>query len=321
MIWVSWRQQRTETLIALGLLILLAALLVPTGIQMADAYHHDGLSACLGQNTSSACHLAVESFTSRFEQLGGLIGWFNLLPGLIGVLLAAPFLLEFEQGTYRLAWTQSITRGRWITTRLALTTAAALFAAGALTLLMTWWRTPLDHFHARLETSVFDFEGSVVLGYTLFALGLALAIGVIWRRTAPAVVTAFAGYVAARLFVDSWLRQRYEPALTATWPNTGRFAGPDLTHAWVLSEEPTNRLGHVVNLPFGLVGTCSRAISNHVRTISPACLAKHGAGYSHAVYQPASRFWTFQGIETAIYGGTALTLILLAAWWTHQRTA
>lgn len=30
-----------------------------------------------------------------------------------GILLAAPFVLELEQGTYRLVWTQSITRTRW----------------------------------------------------------------------------------------------------------------------------------------------------------------------------------------------------------------
>ncbi len=41
----------------------------------------------------------------------------------------------------------------------------------------------------------------------------------------------------------------------------------------------------------------------------------------HAVYEPASRFWLLQGIETALFGGIALVLILFAAWWTHQRTA
>jgi hypothetical protein len=134
-------------------------------------------------------------------------------------------------------------------------------------------------------------------------------------------MVAFAGYVPVRLFVDNWLRRRYETPLSATWPNTPRYTGPDLFHSWVLSEEPTNRLGHVVNLPFGLLATCSRAISSTVRNINPECLAQPGAGFNHAVYQPASRFWTFQGIETGLYCGTALVLILVAAWWTHQRTA
>ena len=33
----------------------------------------------------------------------------------------------------------------------------------------------------------------------------------------------------------------------------------------------------------------------------PACVAQRGAGYVHAVYEPASRFWALQGIETAIW--------------------
>ena len=54
--------------------------------------------------------------------------------------------------------------------------------------------------------------------------------------------------------------------------------------------------------------------------VSPTrCLAHKGDGYMHAVYQPASRFWLFQGIETALFGGVALALILFAAWWIHER--
>ena len=47
MIWVGWRQQRTETVIAAAILALLAVLLIPTGIAMISAYNHDGLAACL----------------------------------------------------------------------------------------------------------------------------------------------------------------------------------------------------------------------------------------------------------------------------------
>ena len=329
MIWVSWRQQRTETLIAAAILALIAALLVPTGIEMASAYHHDGLSTCLTQNTSNACDQAIRGFTQRFQGLGNLLGWFTLVPGLIGVLLAAPFVGELETGTYRLAWTQSITRRRWITTKLAFAVAAALLVALTLTLLVTWWRAPFVHLEGRIGTGAYDAEGTVVFGYTLFGLGLALAAGVIWRRTVPAVVVAFAGYVAARIFVDTWLRQRLVTPLTATWhafapvsrgPGRVDAAPASLNHAWVISERPSDKLGHPISVQ---LGDCSRAAASHIKNaiVDGNCIVQNGAGYMHAVYQPASRFWLLQGIETALFGGTALALILFAAWWTHQHFA
>ncbi len=123
---------------------------------------------------------------------------------MIGVALAAPIVLDLENGTYRLAWTQSITRGRWIATRFSLAIVTALAVGGLLALLFTWYRVPLDKVFGRFDgSSGFDLEGIVPLGYVLFALGLGLAIGVVWRRTAPAVIAAFLGYVGSRLFVDA----------------------------------------------------------------------------------------------------------------------
>jgi hypothetical protein len=50
------------------------------------------------------------------------------------------------------------------------------------------------------------------------------------------------------------------------------------------------------------------------------CLGRHGA-LAHAVYFPDSRFWLLQGIETSIFAGIAVLLIVGAAWWTHQRAS
>ena len=73
MTWVSWRQQRTETLIAAAILAVLAVALVPSGLHMASVYHHDGLSGCLSQNPSRSCEDAIGEFTRRFESLGNLV--------------------------------------------------------------------------------------------------------------------------------------------------------------------------------------------------------------------------------------------------------
>ena len=322
MTWVAWRQQRTETLTAVAILGLLAALLIPTGLQMASAYHHDGLSACLAQHPSQSCSSAISSFEERFNSIGDLSGWFTLIPGLVGVLLAAPFLLDLENGTYRLAWTQSITRRRWIVTKLGLTLAAALGIAAAMTLLCTWWRGPLAHLSGRMQPAAFDTQGTVVIGYTLFALGVALAVGVIWRRTVPALVVSFASYVAVRIFVDTWLRRRFESPLSVIWrEGGGKLGGPRVAsqqpagfnHAWVLNEFPSDKLGHHVEL---VPGPCLHAAGGLSK-----CLAPQGLVYTRALFQPAGRFWAFQGIETALFGGIGVAAVLFAAWWTHRRTS
>lgn len=309
MIWASWRQQRLETLIGAALLVLLGLLVVPTGLHMAAAYRDDGLSACLAAD-HGGCGEAIQAFTSRFESLNNLVGWITVVPGLIGVLLATPFVRDLENGTYRLAWTQSITRRRWLAITFGVATATAVGAAVLLTALMTWWRTPLVHLHGRMESSAFDSEGTVVVAYTLFALGLALAIGAVWRRAVAALAVAFVGYMAARIFVDVWLRQRLVPPVQSTWLMTHKE--PNLDHAWVLTMGPSDRSGHRVPLSFD----CFRALPKQV---DPACLLNHGAGYMHAVYEPASRFWLMQGVETALFGGVALVLVAFAAWWTHER--
>ena len=158
MIWLTWRQQRTETLIAALVLAIVVAVVVPTGLHIASVYHdQQGISACLA-NRSSTCGETIDEFIRRWDSLVKLVGWFNLAPAVIGGLLAAPLVLDFERGTYRLAWTQSITRRRWLVTRLALIGLGALVSALVLTALMTWWRRPLDEAGSRMPDG-FDLEG------------------------------------------------------------------------------------------------------------------------------------------------------------------
>jgi hypothetical protein len=317
-IWVAWRLQRVETLITVVVLALLAALLIPSGLSMASLYDHDGLSACAAAGSAGGCQQAIGAFTARFDSVMNLLPWLNLIPGVIGIALAAPLLLELEHGTYRLVWTQSITRRRWLAAKLGTTVLAAVLAALVVSALVTWWRTPLDHLHGRME-NVFDFEGTVGIGYVLFALGLSLAIGAVWRRTVPALIIGFAGYVAARVFVQSWLRQRYESPLTTTWPARSGFGKPELDKAWVLDLRPSDRFGHAIAGPLNPLRACGNvsAPGKGVKVVDPSCLPADL--YNHAVYQPASRFWLFQGIETALFGSIAVALILFAAWWVHER--
>jgi hypothetical protein len=307
MTWVNWRLQRTESLIAIGILVLLAVLLVPTGISMANAYHHDGLGSCLSLNIDPSCANKVGGFRARFQSLSDLANWFTLVPGLIGVLLAAPFVLDLENGTYRLAWTQSITRRRWLAGKIGLSVGSAVIAGTALTLLFTWWRTPVAHLDGRLETGIYDTTGIVPIGYTLFALGLALALGALWRRSAVSLAAAFVGYFAARILVDYKVRDHLVSAASATWRGNHQPAALDNAH--VISITGTLH-GHPILSGGGFLG-------GGVKFAAP----NSNHAIFHAVYQPTSQFWQLQLTETALFVVLAVMLTGFAAWWTHERVS
>jgi hypothetical protein len=320
-IWLSWRQQRTETLITAALLALLAAAFVPMGIHLSDLFAQQDIARCIGRDTP-ACQQAIANFGNRAGILRSLTagGWFNLVPGLIGVALAAPLLLDLETGTIRLAWTQSVTRRHWLAAKLGVTVGTALLAATAFSLLFTWYQRPLDKVYGRFDD--FDFQGIVPLAYVLFALALAVAVGVVARRAAPALVVAFAAFVGLRIFVQAWLRQRFVTPLSATWRqgSNPKLFGPH-AHDWILAEVPSDKAGHPFTGSSVVLQSCSRSLGNGIKSLDPHCLARHGAGYNHAVWQPASRFWEFQGIESALFGGAAALLLAFAAWWLRRRTA
>jgi hypothetical protein len=148
--------------------------------------------------------------------LSGIVVWLTLLPLVFGVLLAAPFVLELEQGTYRLVWTQGIVRTRRVTLKLGSLVAAAILVALALTSLLTWWRTPFDHRDGSCMPSTLDVEGTVPLAYTVFAVALGLGVGTLLRRTVPAAAIRLVGFLASG-------RSEWSPAkkrITRSWKTT-----------------------------------------------------------------------------------------------------
>jgi hypothetical protein len=162
-----------------------------------------------------------------------------------------------------------------------------------------------------MDSGTYDAEGTVVFGYTLFALGLALAIGVIWRRAVAAVTLGFVGYFIVRIFVDTWLRNRLVTPVKATW-RAAAGQPANLNHANIISQTGGG--------PSIVVQHGSGPLGGHTQVaVSPGF--GFGPSKMHAVYQPASHFWALQGLETGLFAGVALLLIAFAAWWTHQRTA
>jgi hypothetical protein len=313
-IWLSWRQERLEAAMTAALLVLVAVVLVPLGLHMASAFSHTGTAACLAHTAAngSGCNGIVGDFSHRFEHAVPIIPWLNFLPGLFAILFAAPLVLELEQGTFRLSWTQSVTRRRWLTTKLAVIYGSALLATVGFAVLMTWWRQPLDALQGRMGPNVFDFEGAVPYAYTFFAVSLVIALGVFTRRTITATGGALLAYFGLRLSIQTWLRPTYLAPIKRVWrPGT---EGPNLNGAWNSFIGPSDAHGH----PLPGANRIFVACMNGPKQQDKGCLSAHHV-FNLAVYQPASRFWLFQGIEASIFVGLGVLFLATALWWIRQR--
>jgi hypothetical protein len=317
MAWLAWRQHRLEGAVVAGVLALVAALLVVTGLHVSSVYDAGGVGACVGHR-DHVCVSVVAQFMERFSSLSSIVAWMNLLPGLVGVLLAAPLVLELEQGTYRLVWTQSAPRGRWLLTRLALLGMAALLCGVAISVLFTWWRGPFDRIDGRIRPGAFDFEGIVPPVYVLFAVALALAIGAVMRRTALALAGGFAVYIGVRLAFQVWLRAHLVAPLRLRWI-PGANDPPRLDRAWTLEGSIVDAHGHRLAQPSAVLAECGRADPTALgHDQMSACFRRQGVA-NLVVYQPESRFWLLQGIEAALFLGATAALVALAVWWIRRR--
>lgn len=304
MTWLTLRQHRTELLILGAIFAVIAIALGVTGLVIHHVYDTSGIARCLSTDSlAGSCGQAYDAFVVPFDKPRGLMPWLNLLPMFFGIVLGAPLLArEYEQGTYKFAWTQSVPRLRWMLAKIAVLLAVALVFSVALTLIMTWWNAPFDAVGGRFTSASWDFEGLMPMAYTVFAFALGTAAGTLFRHVVPAVAATFA-YIPLWLVADNWLRTVLPAPLTV---HSALGSGPTLTRQdWLISEQVVDRFSHPV---FG-VPACPPATP---------CPAVEGL-QAYLTYQPANRFWEIQGAEAAVLVGAALLLLGLAVWWVQRR--
>jgi hypothetical protein len=316
---VALRQHRIQLSSGVVLMAVLAGLLVWTGHQMTSYLHSSGLAACLAAH-GGGCDQFSQLFEQRYGSLLSDISWLNFLPMLVGVFWGAPLIArELETGTFRVAWTQSVTRRRWLTHKLVMFVLATVLIGGAFSLLLGWWFHPFAQLqfqggYSRMDMDAFDFQGIVPIAYSLFAFAVGVAAGVIVRRVLPAMAITFAAYLPMRLWVQH-LRAHFEAPLQIKYPVF--TLSPRSGHGdWIIQSHIATRAGRTIS-DQTVLATCPgvpKGPQSHVI----GCLVAHG--YQQVdVYQPISRFWAFQGIESAIFIGLAFALLALAFYWVTRR--
>jgi hypothetical protein len=343
----TWRVMRPQYLTAAVAIAIVAIVAAVTGPHLAQLYAST-VGVC--NDRHSGCAAAAAALAG---QDGTLRLWLDVLvvvvPGLIGMFWGAPLVArELEDGTFRLAWTQSITRARWVIVRLLVTGLASVAVAGLVSLVVTWWASPLDR-AGMSQFSSFDERGIVPLGYAAFAFTLGVAAGTLVRRTIPAMLLTLVGFVAVRLTVKIWLRPflitplmrslALDPATTG-YGSSGYFpllppatlmpSPPDIPNGWITSIGVVSDHGGARLTATELARFCpgigsgrgpSGGQGGHVPAPQSVvngmhdCVARVGTRFHELVsYQPASRYWPLQWYELAIFLVAAVVLAALCIW-------
>jgi hypothetical protein len=339
MTFLVWRQYRLQWAIALAVLAAFAAVELVNGVHMASSWHslvHVCASAPAAQQAKGSQQGQGGGCLS--QDIVGLVGndlriLSVMVPAILGILWGAPLIAhELETGTAGFALTQGITRNRWLAAKIGLLLLAAALWAGAISALVTWWSGPENAQRAdAFQPNYFDTQGIVPVGYAIFAMALGIAAGAVLRRTIPAIAVTLAGFIGFRLFFDDLVRQHLMPAVTTVTSMTSTWSPGGIS--WVLNSGLLNASGQVPHVggqfsSYGIDGVpstmlpaaCQPLAAKPDQTPVLACLAR--AGYHQfATYQPGSRYWDFQGIETGIYVLIAAALLAVAWFAIRHRDA
>lgn len=320
MIALTWRQHRAQLLTAAALIAVLSAYLLLIGHQMTSYMASIGLRSCLASHGN--CDALASVFLNRFGSAWHPFSLLDLAPLLAGLFWGAPLIArETERGTYRMAWTQSVSRRRWLTVKLVAFSGAAILAAAVVSLLLAWWLRPFNQLIAvgaggnvnRMTPGMFDLSGIVPAGCALFAFALGTAAGALIRRTVPAMAVTLGGYLAVWLPLQS-LRYHFIAPVTAHGPFG--TTPPVPLSAYTLSNSYADAAGHPIS--FSVIMNACQTSRGGEASVRLSCLAAKGFQFA-TTYQPDSRFWAIQGIETGIFVGAAAALLGIAAWWTVRR--
>lgn len=334
MIKFTWLQYRTQAIVTFVALTVVAIVLAATERHISALYYST-VSNCASLHD---CAGAASEFTKTDGPLFVTSGILLLVaPALLGAFWGAPLIArELEAGTFRIAWTQSATRTRWIGVKLATVGLGSLVVVGVLSLTVTWWASLLDRVNMEdYNALVFSARDVVPIAYTAFAFMLGAATGLFMRRTLPAVFITLVGFAAVRWVVAQRIRPKFftpltqRTAISLSTPLRTDFtqsgvhiaasARGILPNDWITSVKIVNDSGHVPTQAF-----LNKACPLSKTSVQPSlnlqtCLSHIAAKYHELVtYQPHSRYWSFQWFESGVFLGLAAILAVMCVLWIRR---
>jgi hypothetical protein len=323
-IWLVLRRYR-------ALIAITVVLLAGLGVWMLLLGHASDAAessfAC--REGTFACHTRSGVF-SLSDQVTATNLLLLFVPCLLGIVFGAPLVAgELEHYTNRLAWTQGISRTKWLIVKWCAIGLILLVIVAALTVITQWWtghageRQDPNLFltgKSRLQPLYFPITGLAMSAYTLFAFALGAAFGAVLRKTSWAIVGTVVIYTAISVLVVLLVRpslapQRFHPIHESA---SGQGVGDK---ANVISESSWN-LGfgyrYIPGVPRAQAGPAANAVGqrcqmNYTTATYLSCLSDHQIQMG-TFYQPASRYWELQWRESALLVVAAGALFGVTVW-------
>ena len=158
MIWVTWRQHRGLLIGILAAFLAAAVAMLVAGLRIHQDYA--ALAACHPSAAAACAQLSNYFGSTDWHEGNGIHVAVQAAPVLLALFAGPPVLArEFENGTYRYAWTQGIGRVRWTVTKLALLGAVVTATALVLSLECTWLFVTLAAYLALVAVTWFYLRG------------------------------------------------------------------------------------------------------------------------------------------------------------------
>jgi hypothetical protein len=340
MIWFTWRQFRTQAIIGLALLAVFAAVFVSTRSPLLGLARDMGYAGCTADCASLGAQFvsaAQQDFYGRLLFNGSILLF--VLPLLIGLFWGAPLVArELETGTHRLVWNQTVSRRRWLAVKLTLVGLAAVAVAGLASWAITAWASPIDRANGWMTPDTFAVRGVVPIGYTAFAFAVAVTIGMLVKRTVPAmaitlVVVGLAIVGAIGLRPHLAQQTTYQEKLTAEQIGGIGISGgrddPDpeirveadvpVSGAWILSNVVVDSSGAAYHGPYDPAKCGPDAPAGGPR-VCREWLASQNL-QQKVMYLGQDKFWTVQWRELGVFLVASALLVIFCFWWIRRRVA
>jgi ABC-type transport system involved in multi-copper enzyme maturation permease subunit len=282
------------------------------------------------QNAAAVCsRLHVEVNLGRHcnaaasaESHGSLVETaIALLPLFVGLFLGTPLVAsELERKTNRLAWSQGITRTKWLVSTWLTLAIPTVVVMSLFALIVQWWAThivtSISSGGGLIQPAQMLISGVAPIAFALLLLTLGMFIGITVRRFFSPYATSVVGFLVV-LGVMQFVLPSLAPKIVVP---TSPFGVTNLSTAlrsqyWYIKSVDRLIPGFHLGKHAGSVSAILKYCKGY-----PACFRAHGLQIV-TLYQPAKHYWVLQWREAGIYVVATGVLLSLSIWSTRRWSA